>query len=102
MNTRTSSSSLSPALRLVSRVAAAVFGGYALASAVAIFLAAILPSGRAEAVLGGMQFSFAVYTLAVIWAFAPVSLRRAWAGLLLPAAVLAGLGFVLHGAGGGA
>ena len=100
MNTRTSS--FSPALRLLSRVAAAVFGGYALASAAAVFLAAVLPAGPAEAALGGMQFSFAVYTVAVVWAFAPVSLPRAWAGLLLPAVVLAGLGLALRGAGGGA
>jgi uncharacterized membrane protein YqjE len=92
-------SSPSPGLLLLGRVAAAVFGGYALAAAVALFLAAVLPTGRAEAVVGGMQFSFAVHALAVVWAFSPVALSRVWAGLLLPAVALAGLGWALRGAG---
>jgi hypothetical protein len=92
-------SSLPPGLRLLSRVAAAVFGGYALAAAVAFFLAAVLPTGRAEAVIGGMQFSFAVHAVAVIWAFSPVALMRVWLWLLLPAVVLAGLGWSLRGVG---
>jgi len=92
-------SSLPPGLRLLSRVAAAVFGGYALAAAVAFFLAAVLPTGRAEAVIGGMQFSFAVHAVAVIWAFSPVALMRVWSWLLLPAVVLAGLGWSLRGVG---
>lgn len=87
------------ALLLLSRVAAAVIGGYALAAAFAVFLAAVLPAGRAEAVIGGMQFSFVVYPAAVIWAFSPVPLLRVWIGLLLPAAALAALGWALRGAG---
>lgn len=92
-------SSLPPSLLLLSRVAAAVFGGYALAAAVAVFIAAVLPTGRAEAALGGMQFSFAVHALAVIWAFSPVAPMRVWLGLLLPAVVLAALGWALRGVG---
>ncbi|MBN8755910.1 MULTISPECIES: hypothetical protein [Variovorax] len=92
-------SSLTPGLLLLSRVAAAVFGGYALAAAVAFFLAAVLPTGRAEAVVGGMQFSFAVHAIAAIWAFSPVALMRVWLWLLLPAVVLAGLGWSLRGVG---
>lgn len=98
MNARLSSSS-SAGLQLAGRVAAAVLGGYALAAAVTVFLAAVLPAGRAEAAIGGMQPSFAVYTAAVIWAFSPVPLLRAWLGLLLPAVLLGGLGWALRGAG---
>ncbi|MGJ7529655.1 DUF3649 domain-containing protein [Variovorax sp. GB1P17] len=98
MNSRLSSAPAS--LLLLGRVAAAVFGGYALAAAVAIFLAAVLPGSRAAGVIAGMQLSFVVYTAAVIWAFSPISLVRAWAGLLLPAVVLAGLGWGLRGMGG--
>lgn len=96
------SSSLSPGLLLLGRVAAAVFGGYALAASVAVFLAAVLPAGRAEAVVGGMQWSFVAYPAAVVWAFSPVSLLRAWVGLLLPAVALGALGWALSGALGGA
>jgi hypothetical protein len=94
------SSSASASLLLSSRVAAAVAGGYALAAATAIFLASVLPASRAEGVIAGMQLSFVVYTAAVVWAFSPISLARAWAGLLLPAAVLAGLGWAMRGMGG--
>lgn len=94
-------SSIPAGLLLLGRVAAAVFGGYALAAAAAVFFSAVLPAGRAEAVIGGMQLSFVVYTAAVIWAFSPVSLLRAWLGLLLPAMVLAGCGWALRGVPGG-
>jgi hypothetical protein len=95
----TMNSSLSANLLRLGRIAAAVLGGYALAASVAVFLAAVLPAGRAEAVVGGMQWSFAAYAAAVIWAFSPVSLLRVWIGLLLPAVVLGGLGWALRGAG---
>ncbi|KGG85367.1 DUF3649 domain-containing protein [Comamonas thiooxydans] len=73
---------------LLSRLQAAVAGGYLLASALAVFLATVLPASRAEAVLAGMQWSFALHVLAVIWAFSPVSPSRVWLGLLLLAAFL--------------
>lgn len=84
-----------PGLRLLSRVAAAIFGGYALASACAVFLAAVLPLSRAEAVLTGSMAALVVYTGAVVWVFAVRSPGRAWWGLLLPAAVLDAVGWVL-------
>lgn len=91
-----------PGLLVVSRLLAAVFGGYALASALAAFLAAALPGARVDAVLAGMQWSFALHTLAVIWAFSPVPVGRVWLGLLVPTAVLGGAALLLarNGAGG--
>ena len=65
---------------LVSRIAAALFGGYALA-ALASVAAPALPMGTVEAVLTGMQASFVVYAVAAIWVFAAKSARRAWLGL---------------------
>ena len=100
MPSSASSTAVHPGLRVLSRLAAAVFGGYALAAAVAVFLGAVLPSTRVDAVLAGMQVSFVVHTLAVIWAFSPVSPTRVWAGLLVPAAVLGALGWFLLRAGG--
>lgn len=83
---------------LLSRFLAAVLGGYLLASAAAIFLAATFPAtaaARAEGVLAGMQLAFIVYTGAVIWSFSPVPQSRVWAGLLVPAALLAAVGWLL-------
>lgn len=72
---------------LVSRIAAAVFGGYALA-ALASVAALALPMSKPEAVLTGMLASFAVYAGAVVWVFAVRSARRAWVGLLVAAVPL--------------
>ncbi len=81
--------------RLLSRSAAAVLGGYALASAAGIFLSGVLPQSRGEAALVGLQLSFAIYTCAVIWVFAVADLRRVWLGLLGTSALLAGAGWWL-------
>ncbi len=89
-----------PGLPVLSRLAAAVLGGYALAAALAVFVGAVLPSTRADAVLAGMQLGFVVYPLAVVWAFSPVPLARMWAGLLVPAAALATCGWLWPRVGG--
>jgi hypothetical protein len=72
-----------PGFSIVSRLLAAVLGGYALASAVAVLLAAVLPIPRAEAALAGMQWSFVAHVAVAIWAFSPVSLLRMWTVLLV-------------------
>ncbi len=82
-------------LMLLSRALAAVFGGYALTSGVAVLLSSILPLSRVEAVQTATLSAFAVYTCAVIWVFAVQCLRRAWLGMLLPAIACGGLGLLL-------
>lgn len=72
----------------MSRIAAAIFGGYALA-ALASVATLILPMAREQAVLTGMLASFAVYAGAVVWVFAVRSAVRAWAGLAIAAIPLA-------------
>lgn len=69
---------------LVSRIVAAVFGGYALAALTSVATLA-LPMARSEAVFTGMVASFLVYAGAVIWVFAVRSATRAWVGLLIAA-----------------
>lgn len=80
-----------PALRraaacgpLVSRIVAAVLGGYALAALASVAVLA-LPVRPPQAVIAGMLVSFALYAGAVVWVFAVRSARRAWAGLLVAA-----------------
>jgi hypothetical protein len=84
-------------LAIVSRIAAALLGGYALAVVASITLVAVLPGGRADAVLGATQLSFAIHVAAVLWAFSARSAARAWLGILAPAALLAPLAWVLAG-----
>jgi len=69
---------------LVSRIVAAVLGGYALA-ALASVAAVALPLGKPDAVMTGMLASFLVYALAVVWVFAARSAWRAWVGLAVAA-----------------
>ena len=75
---------------LISRIVAAVFGGYALAALASVAVLA-LPMSRPQAVLTGQLSSFAIYSGAVIWVFAVRSAWRSWAGLIVAAAVLAPL-----------
>lgn len=82
-------------LMLLSRVLAAVFGGYALTSGVAVLLSAVLPLSRVEAVQTATLSAFVVYTCAVIWVFSVQDLRRAWLGMLLPAILCGGIGLLL-------
>lgn len=84
-------------LGILLRVVAAIGGGYALAALAATAAALALPMQRADAVLTGMLASFAVYCGAVIWVFAARDALRAWLGILLPAALLAGIAFLAQG-----
>lgn len=72
---------------LVSRIVAALFGGYALAALSSVAVLA-LPLSKPQAVLTGMLASFAIYAGAVIWVFAVRSALKAWAGLIVVAAPL--------------
>ena len=69
---------------LISRIFAAVFGGYALAALGSVAVLA-LPASKPQAVLSGMLLSFIIYTVAVVWVFAVRSAGRAWAGLVAAA-----------------
>ena len=72
---------------LISRIMAALFGGYALA-ALSSVAALALPLSKPQAVLTGMLASFAIYAGAVIWVFAVRSALKAWAGLIVVAVAL--------------
>jgi hypothetical protein len=72
---------------LVSRIVAALFGGYALAALGSVAVLA-LPWSKPQAVLTGMLASFAIFAGAVIWVFAVRSALRAWLGLIMVAAAL--------------
>ncbi|RZN29547.1 DUF3649 domain-containing protein [Bradyrhizobium sp. Leo121] len=72
---------------LISRIVAALFGGYALAALNSVAVLA-LPMSKPQAVLTGMLASFAIYAGAVIWVFAVRSALKAWAGLIVVAVPL--------------
>ncbi|QHE91789.1 DUF3649 domain-containing protein [Pandoraea fibrosis] len=89
---------------LVSRIVAAIGGGYVVAALASVAVLA-LPMDKAQAVITGMLASFAIYAGAVVWVFAVRSAWRAWAGLLVVAAPLALAAWAVSSglmAGGGA
>ncbi|RZT39344.1 hypothetical protein [Cupriavidus agavae] len=89
-----------PALPVLSRLLAAIFGGYLLASSAIVASAMLAPDHRASAVMASSLLSYAIYTAAVIWTFAARTTRAAWLGLLAPAALLlmlAGLAWAARG-----
>lgn len=85
---------------LLSRIVAAVGGGYALAALGSVAVLA-LPLDKPQAVLTGMLASFAIYAGAVVWVFAVRSASRAWAGLLVAAAPLLVAAWTVWPVGGG-
>ncbi len=78
-------------LAVFSRATAAILGGYALASAAAACRATGRPFRRPDAVVTAQMLSFVFYACGVIWVFATRNAWRAWAGVLLPAALMGAL-----------
>jgi hypothetical protein len=78
-------------ISVISRVAAAALGGYALAYACTAFLSVVLPLAKSEAVLTASMASFVIYTAAILWAFAAATPIRAWYVLLIPTALFGGM-----------
>jgi hypothetical protein len=80
---------------VVSRVVAAIGGGYLLASLTSIVVARITPLPYPSAVMTGMLLSFLFYACAALWVFAARTARVAWLGLIVPAALLALVAWLL-------
>ena len=77
---------------MLSRITAAILGGYAFTYAATAALARLLPLDKVDALISATLLSFALYTGAILWAFACRSATRAWAGLAL-GLPLAAIGF---------
>jgi hypothetical protein len=86
-------------LSVVSRVMAALVGGYFVAYASTALLTVILPFDRINRVVTASLLSFVVWCVAAIWVFAA---RRAWQGWwtqLVAGALMLALAFVFRAAG---
>lgn len=78
--------------RVASRAIAAVFGGYTVSAASAAVGAVgfqWLGLSRVDATMAATMLSFVVYAVVVMGCFACVSAKRAWAGTVVPAGLLA-------------
>lgn len=90
-------------MNVLSRILAALVGGYAVASLTGALLAFVLPPvfglTLADGVVIGSMLGFVVYAGLFVLAFSPMTARRVWLLLALAAATLA---VMLVLAGGGA
>ena len=91
----------SPALRrrwlgVLARSAAAILGGYALASAISLLMSLTLPMPRSQAVLTGMMTGTVACACAALWAFAVRTVLRAWLGITVPTLVMFGIAALLQ------
>ena len=69
-------------MSVTSRILAAALGGYALVSALAVFAALLLPTGRAQAVMLASDMGFLIYLPILLWVFHTQTAMRAWGWLL--------------------
>lgn len=74
-----------PRWAIFSRVCAAIFGGYALATSSSVFIGQLLLTsiGKYQAIHLGLLLSFLVYACAVMWVFSVASVKKAWWLLIL-------------------
>lgn len=73
----------SAAWSTISRITAALLGGYLFTYAFTAALARLLPLDKVDALVTASLLSFLIYTLAILWVFACHSAAKAWAGLAL-------------------
>lgn len=86
-------------LHIVSRVIAAIVGGYVAANLLSVCVSYLLPTSQASGVMTGMLLSFVIYTAVVIWVFAVKTTCQVWIGLLSLCVASTALIFVVLPAG---
>lgn len=74
-------------LAVISRVIAAIIGGYVFSNLLSILLSYFLSGSPANAVMTGMVVSFSIYGSVVIWVYSVKSLRQVWQSLLITSSV---------------
>lgn len=85
---------------IVSRVCAAIFGGYAAAASLSVLVARMLPLTKANATTTAILCNPMLYLGAILWAFRARSPSRAWAvlGAVALAAGVLSFGLIALGA----
>lgn len=82
-------------LNIVTRIIAAIGGGYLLANLIVILLSYLLPGPQANNVMTGMLASYPIYAAVMLWVFASKTIRQVWLGLLFSCLACAILIFIL-------
>ncbi|MGX9462696.1 hypothetical protein ACWXWU_15905 [Shewanella sp. A14] len=85
----------SPRFALISRIMAAIIGGYILTNLLAILLSYLLPMPQSERVLTAMLVSFVIYTAVILWVFTTKTATKAWIGIAIPSLISAACALML-------
>lgn len=85
---------------VASRVCAALFGGYAAASALSMLFARVMPLPKADATTAAILLTTILYLAAILWVFSAASPSRVWAVLIGITAVAGGVTYAFILAGG--
>ncbi|OSZ70351.1 ketohydroxyglutarate aldolase [Sphingomonas sp. IBVSS2] len=78
---------------VTARVVAGTIGAYAVAALFAAAMARVLPMPRVEAIMPATLLAFLVGPAVTLWAFLARGPWRAWAGVVLLAALFAAIGW---------
>ncbi|MCH7861606.1 DUF3649 domain-containing protein [Sphingomonas sp. NPDC092331] len=79
---------------VAARAAAGTVGAYAVAALFAAALARMLPMPKVEAIMPATLLAFLVGPAVTLWAFLARGPWRAWAGVILLAALFAAIGWL--------
>jgi len=76
---------------------AAVFGGYALATASSLLISQLLMHviGKYQAIHTGLLLTFLVYAMAAMWVFSVNTAKKAWLGILKSVFICFSLSWIL-------
>ncbi len=81
-------------LSIVSRVAAAMIGGYAVSYYAAAAMSVLLPMVRSEAVVTSILLGIVIFAAAIMWVFSASSAKQAWLVLLVLTVILAAVAYL--------
>lgn len=83
-------------LLVTARIAAAVLGGYAFATATILLLTYLLPMPQQDALMLSTMLGYLIFAIAIIWVFSVKTVKRAWLGIIISTSVVSALVFLLH------
>jgi len=83
-------------LLVLSRIIAAVVGGYAFSTVMILVMTYLLPLSQKDALMLSTMLSYIIYLLAIIWVFAVKTVRTAWIGISAATGLLGALAYLLH------
>ncbi len=83
-------------LLVLSRIMAAVFGGYALTTVMILLFSYLLPLPKKDALMLATMLGYIIYALIIIWAFTVSRVKLVWLGIGASTGLCGAFVFLLH------